>query len=169
MSFLLIVGLVGLSAALLFHGRAYWAWVAPGALALAWWASRGPGSPALHGAAAGVFAALALVSGVPALRRRLVSAWVMPRIAGILPRMGETERIALEAGTVWWDGDLFSGDPGWEKLLAFALRPLSAEERAFLGGPVEELCRMVNEWEVVQRRDLRPEVWSSSSSTASSE
>ena len=52
----------------------------------------------------------------------------MRLIAPLLPRMGDTERIALEAGTVWWDGDLFSGDPDWRKLLAFKIRGYHTKE-----------------------------------------
>ncbi len=153
-----VIVLVGLSLALLFYGRAYWAWVAPGGLVLAWCLTAGHRSvPFL--AAVVVFALLTLVFGMPVVRRRLVGSAIMRRIARILPRIGETERIALEAGTVWWDGDLFSGNPDWRKLLAFTPKALSHKEQAFLDGPVEELCKMVNEWEVVQRGDLAPEVW----------
>lgn len=69
-----------------------------------------------------VFALVAgsmLVLVVPALRRRLITPWVMARVSRTLPSMSETERVALEAGTVWWDGELFSGDPEWTKLLGF--------------------------------------------------
>ena len=151
---LLVLGMI-----LFYRGRSFWAWVTPGALALVWWAAGDVGSPALFGVVAGGFGVLALVFGVRPLRRALVSWWVMRLVAPLLPRMGDTERIALEAGTVWWDGDLFSGDPDWRKLLAFKIRGLSEAERAFLDGPVEELCASVNEWEVVQRGDLPTEVW----------
>ena len=158
---ILIVGLILiLSVVLFYHGRSYWAWVVPGGLAVAWWWwLGGMASPVLFGVVAGVFAALALVFGIRPLRRWLVSGWVMRLISPLLPRMGETERIALEAGTVWWDGDLFSGDPDWRKLLAFKPRELSDKEKAFLDGPVEELCAMVDDWEVVQAGDLSAEVW----------
>ena len=103
--------------------------------------------------------ALAIVFGVPYLRRRLVSSRVMRIVERVLPRMSDTERVALEAGTVWWDGELFSGDPAWDLLLQFESKKLSEDERAFLDGPVEELCAMINEWQVEQARDLPPEVW----------
>src|SRR5207245_6693689 len=96
---------------------------------------------------------------VPALRRRVMTPAIMRAMARALPRMGETERIALEAGTVWWDGDLFSGRPDWKKLLAFQRKPLSPRERAFLDGPVDELCGMVEEWRVERDGDLPAEVW----------
>ena len=77
-----------------------------------------------------------------------------------LPRLSDTEREAIEAGDVWWDADLFTGNPDWEKLLAFSPARLSDEEKQFLGGPVEELCRMVNDWQINwELHDLPPEVW----------
>jgi acyl-CoA dehydrogenase len=77
-----------------------------------------------------------------------------------LPRLSNTEREAIEAGDVWWDAELFTGNPDWTKLLAFAPAKLSDEEQQFLDGPVEELCRMVNEWEVSWTiHDLPPHVW----------
>ncbi len=77
-----------------------------------------------------------------------------------LPRLSDTEREAIEAGDVWWDAELFTGNPDWSKLLAFAPARLSDEEQQFLAGPVEELCRMVDEWKINwELRDLPPEVW----------
>jgi acyl-CoA dehydrogenase len=105
-----------------------------------------------------VLACVAIVA-VPALRLPLVTAPLMRRARQFLPRMGDTERIALEAGTVWWDGELFSGKPDWQKLLAFRPRPLSERERRFLDGPVEDLCRMIDDWQVTRERDLPPEAW----------
>jgi hypothetical protein len=107
-----------------------------------------------------LFASLAVVLLVPSLRRTIVSGPVMRVVEGVLPHMSETERTALEAGTVWWDGELFSGDPDWTRLLAFAPQKLSDAEHAFIAGPVEELCAMVDEWKVEESRDLPPEVWS---------
>ena len=142
-----------------YMGRGYWAWVSALALGLiAWWLA-GVSSPIAFNAALALAALSALVFGLPVFRRPLVSAPVMRLVRGILPTMGDTERIALEAGTVWWDGDLFSGNPDWQKLLDFQPQALSERERAFLDGPVEELCRMVDDWQVNQDRDLSPEVW----------
>ena len=100
-----------------------------------------------------------IVLAIPVVRRALITSWIMPIVGAALPRMGETERIALEAGSVWWDADLFSGRPAWKKLLAFHAKPLTESERAFLSGPVETLCGMVDEWDVLARQDLSPEVW----------
>jgi acyl-CoA dehydrogenase len=77
-----------------------------------------------------------------------------------LPRLSETEREAIEAGDVWWDAELFTGNPDWNKLLAFAPARLSAQEQQFLSGPVEELCRMLDDWKINwEWHDLPPEVW----------
>src|SRR5256885_14974534 len=105
-----------------------------------------------------VSAVLAILA-IPVVRRRLLTPFLMGALARALPRMGDTERIALEAGTVWWDGELFSGRPRWKKLLDFQQKPLSPRERAFLDGPVEELCGMVEEWKVERDGDLSPEAW----------
>jgi acyl-CoA dehydrogenase len=78
----------------------------------------------------------------------------------VLPSLSATEREAIEAGDVWWDADLFSGNPDWTKLLAAPPAKLSAEEQAFLDGPVEELCGMLDDWTIIwELRDLPPEVW----------
>lgn len=79
----------------------------------------------------------------------------------VLPSMSETERAAIEAGDVWWDAELFTGHPDWRKLLATPPARLSEDEKAFLAGPVEELCAMVDDWRINwELRDLPPEVWS---------
>ena len=96
---------------------------------------------------------------VPAIRRAVISAPVMKIVGRALPAMGDTERIALEAGTVWWDGELFSGKPDWSKLLDFEIKPLSEEEQAFLDGPVQDLCAMLDDWQITQMRDLPEDVW----------
>ena len=96
---------------------------------------------------------------IPAIRRFVISAPVMKIVGRALPTMGDTERIALEAGTVWWDGELFSGKPDWSKLLDFEIKPLSEEEQAFLDGPTQDLCTMLDDWQITQSRDLPPEVW----------
>ena len=77
-----------------------------------------------------------------------------------MPAMSDTEREALEAGDVWWDADLFTGNPDWAKLLAIPPATLTAEEQAFLEGPVNELCAMLDDWKISwELRDLPPEVW----------
>ena len=152
----LLVGAMALT--LLYWGRGYWAWVLVIGGALGLVAGTASPSRALL-VATGLYIVAVLVFGLPPLRRLLVTAWVMPLVARMLPQMGETEKIALDAGTVWWDGDLFSGDPDWKKLLDFKPRPLSARERAFLDGPVHELCAMLDEWKISQQGDLPKDAW----------
>lgn len=107
-----------------------------------------------------VFAVAALLGNASPIRRALVSRPLLGLFRKILPQMSQTEKEALDAGTVWWDGDLFSGNPDWNKLLSFPKPTLSAEERAFLDGPVEELCSMTNEWQIIHELyDLPPHVW----------
>ena len=144
---------------LAFRGLGLLAWIAAAGVWLLGWRLAGVASPLLFGTCVIVLVVLALVFGLPPLRRSLVSRWVMPRFAKVLPRLGDTERIALEAGTVWWDGDLFAGMPDWQKLLDFQPRPLSDEEQAFLDGPTEELCRRISDWDIYQQRDLPAPIW----------
>jgi acyl-CoA dehydrogenase len=101
-----------------------------------------------------------MVLNVAPLRRAVLSRPLMRLFRAKLPPLSATEREALEAGTVGWDGELFSGRPCWAKLLAQTAPALDAEEQAFLDGPVEELCGMLDEWRIVQEyRDLPPPVW----------
>lgn len=97
---------------------------------------------------------------VPFLRRNIVSSLALRVFRKLLPKISQTEQEALDAGTVWWEGELFSGKPDWNKLLAYPKPTLSAEEQAFLDGPVEQLCAMLDEWHIThERHDLPPEVW----------
>ncbi len=101
------------------------------------------------------------VFNVPALRVTLVSGPVMRIMKALkfLPVISETERTALTAGTVWIDGELFSGKPDWERLVSEPYPDLTPEEQAFLDGPCEEVCRMTDDWKVFQERDLPEHVW----------
>jgi len=106
------------------------------------------------------FLGLALALNLPALRRRLLSDPVLAVYRRILPDMSPTEKEAIDAGTVWWDADLFSGRPDWERLLATPAPRLTAEEQAFVDGPVEEACAMADDWEIThERHDLPPRLW----------
>jgi acyl-CoA dehydrogenase len=107
-----------------------------------------------------LFILIAPVLTVPALRRRLISDHVLAIFRRILPDMSQTEKEAIDAGTVWWDADLFSGKPDWNKMLAIPAPKLTAEEQAFVDGPCEEVCAMTNDWEVTHEHyDLPPKVW----------
>ncbi|HEX6319090.1 MAG TPA: acyl-CoA dehydrogenase [Burkholderiales bacterium] len=107
-----------------------------------------------------VFIAVAAVLNVAVLRRTILTDRILAAYRRILPDMSQTEKEAIDAGTVWWDGDLFSGKPDWDRLLGTPQPRLSAEEQAFLDGPVEELCAMCDDWEIThERQDLPPRVW----------
>lgn len=106
------------------------------------------------------FVLSAAVFNIAALRRRLIAAPILAWFRGALPQVSQTEQEALDAGTVWWDGELFSGQPDWRKLLALPSPELSAEEKAFLAGPVEELCGMLDDWKITHELYYLPqEVW----------
>jgi acyl-CoA dehydrogenase len=97
----------------------------------------------------------------PPVRRVVATGPVMGimRALKFLPAISDTEREALEAGTVWADGELFSGRPNMAKLVSENYPNLTADEQAFLDGPVERICALCDDWDVIQRRDLSPEVW----------
>ena len=106
------------------------------------------------------FVLLAIPLNVPTLRRKLVSDAVLSAYRKVMPSMSDTEREALQAGTVWWDAELFSGRPDWRRLLAAPVPELAAEEQRFLDGEVSALCDMVSDWEATHvHRDLPPHVW----------
>ncbi len=107
-----------------------------------------------------LFVAVALVLNIPWLRRKLLTDRILAIYRRILPDMSQTEKEAIDAGTVWWDADLFSGKPQWDKRRAVRAPRLSDEEQAFLDGPVEELCAMCDDWQITHElQDLPPHVW----------
>src|SRR5579862_9722343 len=108
----------------------------------------------------GVLLAVLWLLNVRPLRKALITRPFMKTYLRLLPSMSQTEKEALEAGTVWWDGELFSGAPRWQKLLAARPPQLTQEEQAFLDGPCEELCRMLDDWNITHERgDMPREVW----------
>src|SRR5690348_17403892 len=93
-------------------------------------------------------------------RRKQISAPLLKMFAKVTPKLSETEQTALEAGTVGFEGELFSGKPDWHELLKQPKPELSVEEQAFLDGPVEELCAMIDDWQITHElADLPPEIW----------
>ena len=118
------------------------------------------------GAALGVgllwlgFVAVLTLLNVKVLRKRFLTGPIFSFYQSVLPVMSRTEREAISAGTVTWEGDLFRGNPDWRKLLAISPASLTKEEQAFIDGPVDVLCSMLNDWEITHHRmDLSPEVW----------
>ena len=115
------------------------------------------------GLAIPLLAAYLIVAGVlnfPALRRLFISNPLLAAYRRILPAMSQTEKEAIDAGTVWWDGELFSGRPDWDRLLGFPKPSLSPGEQSFLANECEILCAMASDWETTHlHQDLSPEVW----------
>ncbi len=107
-----------------------------------------------------IFGLLAIVLNLAPLRRALISGPGLKAFRKVMPEMSDTEREALEAGTVWWEGELFSGRPDFSRLQEQPEGRLSDEERAFLDGPVEELCALLDEWKITHEwSDLPPKAW----------
>ncbi|CCJ88320.1 Butyryl-CoA dehydrogenase [Cronobacter turicensis 564] len=94
------------------------------------------------------------------VRKSLISAPVFRGFRKVMPPMSRTEKEAIDAGTTWWEGDLFRGNPDWQKLHNYPQPKLTAEEQAFIDGPVEEACRMANDFQIThEMADLPPELW----------
>ena len=136
-----------------YTGAPLWLWAVAGALALA-----GVGAPAWLLA---VYVGLALIANISPLRRVLISNNVMKLLEALnfLPSISQTERTALEAGNVWVDGELFSGKPDFKRIGKENYPQLSKAEQEFLDGPVEELCSMVDDWEVLVQKGFPQQVW----------
>lgn len=148
-----IAGLVVLGLAFGYVGVPLWVWTlyGAGALGLAQaplWAWIG-------------FGAIALALNVPVLRRSLFTFPIVKLIKtlDLLPSISDTEREAIEAGTVWVEREFFSGKPDLKRLSTEPYPELSDEAREFLDTQVETVCRMATDWEIHQRKDLPPEVW----------
>jgi acyl-CoA dehydrogenase len=101
-----------------------------------------------------------LLLNVRPLRVRVITRPFLRSYRRLLPTMSATEREALAAGTVWWDGELFTGGPDWHKLMSAKAPALTPVEQAFLDGPCEQLCAMLDDWDITHHRgDMPPEVW----------
>ncbi len=157
-----VAGLLGIAALawMLAARRAPLAlWTTAVAIGLALWTLTAPARAALA-IVWGVFLLLAFALNIQPLRRRFVSDPVLKIFRKLLPPISDTERAALEAGSVWWEAELFRGDPDWKKLLAVPAPQLSEAEQEFLDGPVEQLCALLDDWDITHtRRDLSPEAW----------
>jgi acyl-CoA dehydrogenase len=155
----LIAGLIGLLALMFARTRAM-VWLAG---IIVW---------LVAGAAAGVLGIIgfvilavilagpALIIALPEVRTKLISRRLLGVFRNIMPQMSETERSAIDAGTVWWDGELFGGSPNWQRLLNTPPAKLSVEEQAFLDHETETLCDLASDWDSTQIwQDLPPKAW----------
>ncbi len=157
---LFLAALLAAAVALAYVNAAGPAWVAMLAAWLAAAFASGALVPPMAVALALLVAAAGLVLNAGPLRRALVSKRMLAAFRKVMPAMSQTEREALEAGTVWWDGELFSGRPDWRKLLDVPTPVLTADEQRFLDVEVEALCAMVTDWETTNvYKDLPPRVW----------
>ena len=106
------------------------------------------------------YAAFAFVVLNADFRKKFVTNKILAWYKSVLPEISETEQIAIDAGTVWWDRDLFTGDPDWDKWLAVPAPKLTEEEQAYIDGPIDEFCQMLDEWEITAGdNDLPQEAW----------
>ncbi|HUL96808.1 MAG TPA: acyl-CoA dehydrogenase [Usitatibacter sp.] len=156
-----VIAVVAAKWTLAYHRANGLAWSIYSAVAVAALQFLFPGIPAAVVTALWVVVAVyAALSIVKPLRRAVVTGPIFGLYKKILPQVSQTEQEALDAGSIWWDADLFTGRPDWEKMLDYPEAKLSDEERAFIDGPVEELCGMLDEWDITHNRmDLPPEVW----------
>ncbi|MCK4710811.1 MAG: acyl-CoA dehydrogenase family protein, partial [Gammaproteobacteria bacterium] len=108
--------------------------------------------------------ALYLIVVIPlnmtSFRKNKISLPIKDLMAKAMPTISQTEQEALDAGTVWWEGEIFSGMPDYSKLRDLPKAQLSKEEQEYLDGPVNTLCEMIDDWEITQNQsDLPAEVW----------
>jgi acyl-CoA dehydrogenase len=148
------------SVGLIYFDLAGFYWV----LALIIWIEIGYFSSTISFAVSFLLILLLVIPGallaLSALRRSLVTPSILALFKRILPTMSNTERDALEAGSVWWDAELFSGRPNWDKLLSFPAPVLTSVEQSFLSNEVHDLCDMVKDWDTTQVwQDLPPDAW----------
>ncbi|MDH5735757.1 MAG: acyl-CoA dehydrogenase, partial [Gammaproteobacteria bacterium] len=107
-----------------------------------------------------LFLVVVVPLNMPNIRQKYVSEPLLDFMRNAMPTISQTEQEALDAGKVWWEADLFSGDPDYAKIRDLPMPTLNAEERAFMNGPVEELCRMLDDWKITNEDyDLPKEVW----------
>ncbi|MDR3491778.1 MAG: acyl-CoA dehydrogenase [Gammaproteobacteria bacterium] len=107
-----------------------------------------------------LFAIIFIPLNIAAVRKKYISKPLLNFYRKVMPSMSRTEKEALAAGTVTWEGDLFRGSPRWNNLMTLPKPQLSDEEQAFLNGPVERLCAMIDDWDITHNRaDLPPEMW----------
>ncbi|NJM78103.1 MAG: acyl-CoA dehydrogenase, partial [Acaryochloridaceae cyanobacterium RU_4_10] len=108
-----------------------------------------------------IFGVAAAILNIPKLRQMLLTSQIVKAVRALklLPNISETEKAAIEAGTVWVEGEFFSGKPNFQRILNEPYPQVTPEIQAFLDGPVEQVCRMASDWEIYQRKDIPPDVW----------
>ena len=161
---LFILACVVVMMALAMARAGLWLWALAAAVAALTWQSgiiTGVSAWPLTGWTIGLWtpAAIFVLLAIPPIRRNLIIVPIFAMVRRILPKVSDTEQQALDAGTVAFDAELFSGRPDWNKLKQVPPIQLTPDERAFLDGPCEELCRRVDDWDITHvRADLPPEL-----------
>jgi acyl-CoA dehydrogenase len=107
-----------------------------------------------------LFACIAIPLNIKNIRQQYITLPIFNSFKQVMPQMSTTEKEAIDAGTTWFEADLFRGAPNWKSLHDFPSPSLSSEEKTFIDGPVETLCQLINDWHIThERADLPPEVW----------
>jgi acyl-CoA dehydrogenase len=160
MTWLMLLTLLGISLVCAFYGTSLLLWTVATAVGIFIFAVTAS-VPVLNLVfVAAVFAVIAVPLNFRPWRQQLISAPFLKQFRRMLPSMSETEQVALDAGTVGWEGELFAGKPDWQLLKKQPYLELTVEEKAFVDGPVEELCDMLNQWEITHiDADLNSETW----------
>lgn len=105
-------------------------------------------------------ALLCLVLLIAPIRKALMTKPVYKSLGGAMPSMSDTEREALDAGTSWWEKELFMGAPDWKTFAEYPYPQLSEEEQSFIDNEVETLCAMLDEWQIQHEdKELSAEAW----------
>ena len=160
MTWVLLLTLLGISLACAFYGTSLLMWTVAMAAGILILASTGAVPWLGLVVIAVVFAAIVIPLNVAPWRQALISGPFLKQFRRMLPEISETEQVALDAGTVGWEGELFAGRPNWKLLKKQPYLSLTVEEQAFLDGPVQELCKSLNTWEINHvDADLNPETW----------
>jgi acyl-CoA dehydrogenase len=160
MIWLLLLTLVGISLVCAFYGAKLLVWTGAMTAGLVIFAATGAVPPLGLLTIALLFAAVTAPLNVRAWRQQLISGPFLNQFRRMLPDISETEQVALDAGTVGWEGELFAGRPDWKALKRQPYLELTVEEQAFLDGPVQTLCDMLDNWQITHRdADLNPETW----------
>jgi acyl-CoA dehydrogenase len=160
MTWLLLLTLLAISMVCAFYGISLLSWTIAMAAGIVIFAATGSVPLLSWLVVAILFAVVAVPLNVLPWRQQFISAPFLKMFRKMLPEISETEQVALDAGTVGWEGELFAGNPDWKILKKQPYLELTLEERQFLDGPTEELCKMLDPWEITHvDADLNPETW----------
>ena len=159
MTLVAVLTAIALFWVLAFRGARLWLWTLSAFVYLCGLYQFGLIGPGATTWSLAVMVPLAALFNLRALRRGLVTRPIFKAFKAVLPDMTDTEREALEAGDVWWEGEMFRGKPDWAKLMNFQRTRLSDEEQYFLDNQTEQLCAMLDDWQISRDKDLPEEVW----------